>query len=294
MPMKRYKPEQIVTLLRQIEVEIANGKATPQACKEAEITVQTFYQKADPAQWTPSDDVPRTLYCGSRIRPQHSTSWVKLPHTPDIDQLNLARYPSSQKPLVQISMDVIHNWPWHSPRGKMQAACVHCGAQYVLKDTTALGRPKVKFRCTKCDGITIVEVKTRADHTISVTPLPSFARADATTGSLRLPNDDSLRLPADARLKLTVIKGTGQGNSFVLDKARSILGRKGADIALADPEVSQRHAVIEVRDTMVSLKDLNSLNGTYFEEERVRAAVLLDGAEFRIGTTVLRLSTEDV
>jgi putative transposase len=44
MPMKRYKPEQIVTLLRQIEVEIANGKTTPQACKEAEITVQTYYR----------------------------------------------------------------------------------------------------------------------------------------------------------------------------------------------------------------------------------------------------------
>ena len=29
MPMKRYKAEQIVTLLRQIEVGIANGKPTP-------------------------------------------------------------------------------------------------------------------------------------------------------------------------------------------------------------------------------------------------------------------------
>ena len=44
MPMKRYKPEQIVTLLGQIEVEMANGKTTPQACKEAEITVQAFYR----------------------------------------------------------------------------------------------------------------------------------------------------------------------------------------------------------------------------------------------------------
>ena len=44
MPMKRYKPEQVVTLLRQIEVEIANGKSTPQACKEAEITQQTYYR----------------------------------------------------------------------------------------------------------------------------------------------------------------------------------------------------------------------------------------------------------
>jgi putative transposase len=44
MPMKRYKPEQIVNLLRQIEVEMANGKTTPQACKEAEITQQTYYR----------------------------------------------------------------------------------------------------------------------------------------------------------------------------------------------------------------------------------------------------------
>ena len=44
MPIKRYKAEQIVTMLRQIEVSIANGKTTPQACKEAEITMQTFYR----------------------------------------------------------------------------------------------------------------------------------------------------------------------------------------------------------------------------------------------------------
>jgi putative transposase len=33
-----------VNLLRQIEVEIANGKTTPLACKEAEITVQSYYR----------------------------------------------------------------------------------------------------------------------------------------------------------------------------------------------------------------------------------------------------------
>jgi putative transposase len=44
MPKKMYKAEQIVTLLRQIEVGIANGKTTPQVCKEAEITVETYYR----------------------------------------------------------------------------------------------------------------------------------------------------------------------------------------------------------------------------------------------------------
>ncbi len=42
MPMQRYKPEQIVTMLRQIEVAMANGKSTPQACKEAGIHTQTY------------------------------------------------------------------------------------------------------------------------------------------------------------------------------------------------------------------------------------------------------------
>ena len=44
MSTKRVKPEQIVNLLRQIEVEIANGKTTPQACRDAGITAQTYYR----------------------------------------------------------------------------------------------------------------------------------------------------------------------------------------------------------------------------------------------------------
>ena len=44
MAMKKHKPEQIVALLRQIEVGIANGKTTPQACREVEITEQTYYR----------------------------------------------------------------------------------------------------------------------------------------------------------------------------------------------------------------------------------------------------------
>ena len=44
MPMQRGKPEQTVTVLRQIEVAMANGKSTPQACKEAGIHTQTYYR----------------------------------------------------------------------------------------------------------------------------------------------------------------------------------------------------------------------------------------------------------
>ena len=44
MASKVYKPEEIVNLLRQAEVAVANGKPTPQACKEAGIVEQTHYR----------------------------------------------------------------------------------------------------------------------------------------------------------------------------------------------------------------------------------------------------------
>jgi transposase-like protein len=44
MSTKRYRPEQIVNLLRKIEVELANGKTTPQAAREVGITEQTYYR----------------------------------------------------------------------------------------------------------------------------------------------------------------------------------------------------------------------------------------------------------
>jgi putative transposase len=44
MPMQRYKPEQIVAVLGQVEVLMASGETAPQACKEAGIHTQTYYR----------------------------------------------------------------------------------------------------------------------------------------------------------------------------------------------------------------------------------------------------------
>ena len=41
---KKHSPEQIVSLLRQIEVAVANGKTTGLACKKAAITEQIYYR----------------------------------------------------------------------------------------------------------------------------------------------------------------------------------------------------------------------------------------------------------
>src|SRR5674476_562537 len=44
MPKKRFSAEQIVTLLRQIEVLMAQGKPTPVDCRDAGISLQSFYR----------------------------------------------------------------------------------------------------------------------------------------------------------------------------------------------------------------------------------------------------------
>jgi transposase-like protein len=44
MPKKRNNAEQAVTKLRQIDVLVAQGRTVAQACKEAEISEQSYYR----------------------------------------------------------------------------------------------------------------------------------------------------------------------------------------------------------------------------------------------------------
>lgn len=173
----------------------------------------------------------------------------------------------------------------------MQTGCIHCGQQHLLNDEAVAKHPKVSFKCTKCGLTTIVEVKRTVDQTVVISPMPSFARADASTQRLRLlPVDDGLRLPDGVDVVLTVESGPQVNKSFTLSQPRTVLGRKGADIPLEDPEISRNHCVIEVRERNINLKDLDSTNGTFFEGERARAVLLKEGAMFRIGSSVIRVT----
>ena len=175
----------------------------------------------------------------------------------------------------------------------MRTSCGHCGMQHILKDAEVAAHSKVQFHCSKCGQMTVVEIKNRPDRTAVMSPLPSFARANATSSNLNLPPADAgVKLPASKTAVLTVVSGPGKGAVHKLKKARVVLGRDGADIALEDKEISRHHCVLEVRESFANLKDLDSTNGTFFDEERVRAAMLQNGAEFRIGTSVIRFNLE--
>jgi predicted Zn finger-like uncharacterized protein len=175
----------------------------------------------------------------------------------------------------------------------MQAACSSCGTHHVLKDADLGAHPKVKFRCSRCSATTVVDTHRHPDATIAISPLPSFARGNASgTQSTLVMHDPTAILPKSKNVVLTIIAGPGAGTAHTLKKPRVVVGRDGADIALQDPEISRHHCVVEVREDYVNLRDLDSTNGTFFEKERVRAAMLGQGAEFRIGETKLRLTFE--
>ncbi|MFP7760270.1 FHA domain-containing protein [Marisediminicola sp. LYQ134] len=90
-------------------------------------------------------------------------------------------------------------------------------------------------------------------------------------------------LPSGSAL-LVVRRGPGVGSRFLLDSDVTTVGRHtNADIFLDDVTVSRRHTEFLRRGTAFELKDLGSLNGTYFDGARVDSAVLTDGAEVQIG-----------
>jgi hypothetical protein len=177
----------------------------------------------------------------------------------------------------------------------MQTACIHCGTEHLLKEGSLGGHAKVQFKCSKCGKTTIVEIKRRVDSTVVMSPLPSFARANASSSNLNLQTDDpGLKLPEKVKIVLSIMSGPSKGEQHTLVKPRVVLGRQGADVAVSDPEISRHHCLLEVRETYINLKDMDSTNGTFYDEERVRAAMLQDGSEFRIGGSLIHVSFQKI
>jgi pSer/pThr/pTyr-binding forkhead associated (FHA) protein len=83
---------------------------------------------------------------------------------------------------------------------------------------------------------------------------------------------------------LIVRRGPNKGARFLLDADLVTIGRHpNADIFLDDVTVSRRHSEITRSGSAFSIKDLTSLNGTYFEGKRVESAELFNGAEVQVG-----------
>lgn len=90
-------------------------------------------------------------------------------------------------------------------------------------------------------------------------------------------------LPAGSAL-LVVRRGPNAGARFLLDADVTTVGRHpDADIFLDDVTVSRRHAEFLRHGSRFEVKDLGSLNGTYFDGTRIDIASLGDRSEVQVG-----------
>jgi pSer/pThr/pTyr-binding forkhead associated (FHA) protein len=122
------------------------------------------------------------------------------------------------------------------------------------------------------------------DHEIDVTR--TFSEDLLPTDSNSLSQEEQLAvdsLPSGNAL-LIVRRGPNKGSRFLLDADLTSLGRHpNADIFLDDVTVSRKHTEISRVGTTFTIKDLVSLNGTYFQGKRVESAELFNGAEVQVG-----------
>ena len=103
----------------------------------------------------------------------------------------------------------------------------------------------------------------------------------------RLHCADTENLPADfVPLRLLLQPG---GLCVELTRPDMVIGRHSeADVRLGLPDVSRRHCRFLFADGAWQVMDLNSLNGTFVNEERLQEATLAHGDHVRIaGLTFL-------
>ena len=87
--------------------------------------------------------------------------------------------------------------------------------------------------------------------------------------------------------QVRVKSGTNAGSIFEVGEAPLLIGRDDrAEIQVLDQGVSRRLAEIFRMGEMFFIRDLDSRNGTFVNEERINEELLRDGDEVRIGSTI--------
>ena len=95
-------------------------------------------------------------------------------------------------------------------------------------------------------------------------------------------------------IKLLVIKGNDIGKSYEANRFPIIIGRdECADFVIKnDSNISRKHASIESRGSKLSLKDLNSTNGTFADNIKIeKKTEISDGTVIILGNTWIELIT---
>ena len=83
---------------------------------------------------------------------------------------------------------------------------------------------------------------------------------------------------------------TGRAHDLTVD--RTTIGRVDDNtFPIADASVSSHHCEVHLRGDEILIRDLNSTNGTFINNEKISEAVLQPGQTLRLGQVELKLDT---
>jgi len=94
-------------------------------------------------------------------------------------------------------------------------------------------------------------------------------------------------------MTLKVTAGPDEGTEFTITKKNTVIGREDSDINIDDFKTSRHHAEIEVLGNKFLLKDLESTNGTYLNDNLTPADFISHDDEIKIGDTIYQVVIEE-
>lgn len=90
--------------------------------------------------------------------------------------------------------------------------------------------------------------------------------------------------------KLVILTHGMTGRTHELKVDKTTIGRvEDNTLQIAEPSVSSHHCEILLRGSDVVVKDLNSTNGTFINDEKITESVLKPGHTLRLGQVEIRL-----
>jgi len=93
--------------------------------------------------------------------------------------------------------------------------------------------------------------------------------------------------------KLVVLSAGLNGRTHELNVDKTTIGRVDDNtFQIADPSVSSHHCEVLLRGSEVVIKDLNSTNGSFINNEKISESVLKPGQTLRLGQIELQLLTD--
>ncbi len=133
-----------------------------------------------------------------------------------------------------------------------------------------------------------VALRERAD-------LPSGAmhiEADGIDPTITIDAPKDLTAATDRRYNLRMIEGVPEYGIYRIAGTTRVGRQEESEIFLVDPSVSRNHAIIDLVDGELFLRDCDSTNGTFLNDERITTTILREGDTVTFGKTKLRLEVD--